>query len=324
MVTLVFTSNADTNVAANDVRQNLESIKRTLPTDAESPQVLKFDIGQMPIVTFAITTPGDDVRLIKSEVEDILINPLRRVPGVGSVLLSMHRSSYSNRRPSRPTLSSRSNHDRTRWTHPINNMNIPAGDLTVEDLRFSIRMTGEQDSTDSLRKLPLMKSPIGNGMILLRDIADVYLDLKDETELAYVNGNTTILGYIRKTGDANVVDVATKASDIFEQAKENLPTGTQIQVMESGAVFIEGTITNLTNTALTWSARILNRLPISSSSWTHCHYCQCDSTVHHRDIPRCLRTWIHPEFSDIDRLISVCWNGRRQRCGSVGEHLPKD
>ena len=252
MVTLVFTSNADTNVAANDVRQNLESIKRTLPTDAESPQVLKFDIGQMPIVTFAITTPGDDVRLIKSEVEDILINPLRRVPGVGSVLLS-----------NAPDQVIRIDvHQDRLLAHGLtmtelagliqaNNMNIPAGDLTVEDLRFSIRMTGEQDSTDSLRKLPLMKSPIGNGMILLRDIADVYLDLKDETELAYVNGNTTILGYIRKTSDANVVDVATKASDIFEQAKENLPTGTQIQVMESGAVFIEGTITNLTNTALT-------------------------------------------------------------------------
>ena len=27
-----------------------------------------------------------------------------------------------------------------------NNMNIPAGDLTVEDLRFSVRMTGEQKS----------------------------------------------------------------------------------------------------------------------------------------------------------------------------------
>ena len=86
-----------------------------------------------------------------------------------------------------------------------NNMNIPAGDLTVEDLRFSVRMTGEQKSIDALRNLPLMKSPIGNGMVLLRDFTDIHLDLKDETELAYVNGNTTILGYIRKTSDANVL-----------------------------------------------------------------------------------------------------------------------
>ena len=36
------------------------------------PQVLKFDMGQMPIVTFAITTRGSDVRLLKNEVEDAL------------------------------------------------------------------------------------------------------------------------------------------------------------------------------------------------------------------------------------------------------------
>ena len=44
-------------------------------------------------------------------------------------------------------------------------------------------------------------------MVLLRDLADIQLDLKDETELAYVNGNTTMLGYIRKTSDANVLEV---------------------------------------------------------------------------------------------------------------------
>ena len=124
-----------------------------------------------------------------------------------------------------------------------NNMNIPAGDLTVEDLRFSVRMTGEQKSIDALRQLPLMKSPIGNGMVLLRDLADIQLDLKDETELAYVNGNTTMLGYIRKTSDANVLEVANKANAIFEQAKKRLPVGTEIQVMESGAVLLKEPLT---------------------------------------------------------------------------------
>ena len=45
------------------------------------------------------------------------------------------------------------------------------------------------------------------------------------------------------------LEVANSADAIFEQAKQRLPAGTQIQVMESGAVFIEGTINNLTNTS---------------------------------------------------------------------------
>ncbi len=257
MVTLVFTSNADVNIAANDVRQNLEGLKRSLPTDAEAPQVLKFDIGQMPIVTFAITTPGSDVRLLKNDVEDALINPLRRVPGVGSVMLSNAPDQVVRIDVHQDRLLAHGlTMSELAGLIQANNMNIPAGDLTIEDLRFSVRMMGEQQSIDALRNLPLMKSPIGEGMILLRDLADIHLDLEDETEMAYVNGNTTMLGYIRKTSDANVLDVAAKSNAIFEQAKNRLPSGTEIEVMESGAVFIEGTINNLTNTALTGGALV--------------------------------------------------------------------
>ncbi len=257
MVTLVFNSSADVNIAANDVRQNLEGLKRSLPSDAESPQVLKFDIGQMPIVTFAITTRGDDVRLLKNEVEDALINPLRRVPGVGSVMLSNSPDKVVRIDVHQDRLLAHGlTMSELAGLIQANNMNIPAGDLTIEDLRFSVRMTGEQKSIDALRNLPLMKSPLGDGMILLKDLADIQLDLADETELAYVNGNTTMLGYIRKTSDANVLDVAKVSNDIFETAKKRLPAGTEIQVMESGAVFIEGTINNLTNTALTGGALV--------------------------------------------------------------------
>ena len=110
LVTLIFTSKADIEVAANDVRQNLEGLKRTLPSDADSPQVLKFDMGQMPIVTFAITTPGSDVRLLKNEVEDALINPLRRVPESGICnALQCSRSDRTHRCTSRSIARARSN-----------------------------------------------------------------------------------------------------------------------------------------------------------------------------------------------------------------------
>ena len=257
LVTMVFTSDANVNVSANDVRQNLEGLKRSLPSDAESPRVLKFDFGQMPIVTFAITVPGSDVRLLKKDVEEALINPLRRVPGVGSVMLSNAPEQVVRIDVHQDRLLAHGlTMSELAGLIQANNMNIPAGDLTLKDLRFSIRMMGEQKSIEALRNLPLLKSPIGEGMILLKDLADIHLDLEDETELAYVNGNTTMLGYIRKTSDANVLDVAKSANKIFEQAKQRLPQGAQIQVMESGAVFIEGTINNLTNTALTGGALV--------------------------------------------------------------------
>ena len=274
-------------------------------------------MGQMPIVTFAITTPGSDVRLLKNEVEDALINPLRRVPGVGSVMLSNAPDQIVRIDVHQDRLLAHGlTMSELAGLIQANNMNIPAGDLTVEDLRFSVRMTGEQKSIDALRNLPLMKSPIGNGMVLLRDLADIHLDLKDETELAYVNGNTTILGYIRKTSDANVLEVANSANAIFEQAKQRLPAGPKSKswnlVPYSSK---EPSIISPIHCSDWWCARLFDRIFVLEATRSHSHYCQCDSIVYHRDFFGGVCTRIHVELSDADRSFSVCWNGGGQRCG---------
>ena len=248
-VTLIFNSSANVDIAAQDVRQALEGIKNSFPEDAQSPQVMKFDITQMPIITFAITTEGQDVRLFKKEIEDKLLNPLRRIPGVGSVMLR-----------NAPDQILRINiHQDRLLAHGLtmsevtgliqaNNMNIPAGDLTIDQLRFSMRLLGEQKDIAALKSLALIKSPISGSLVTLGDIADIQIDLETQTEIALVNGKTSILGYLRKTPSANSISIAEKAELVFVEAENVLPTGTKIQIIESGATIIKGTIRNLSQT----------------------------------------------------------------------------
>ena len=250
-VTLIFDSSADVNIAAQDVRQSLETIKNTFPEDAQSPQVMKFDIGQMPILTFAITTEGEDIRFIKEEIEDKLLNPLRRIPGVGSVRV----------RNAPEQIVRIDVHQDRLLAHGLtmsevaqlvaaNNMTVPAGDLTIDELRFSMRLLGEQKDIQALKSLALMRSPLNGSLVTLGNIADVTIDLEEQTEIALVNGKITMLGYLRKTPSSNAVEIAEKTDLIFKQAERNLPKGTRVQVMESGATFIKGTIRNLSRTVM--------------------------------------------------------------------------
>ena len=48
--------------------------------------VMKFDFGQMPIITYE-RTEGRDVRGLRDELETHLVEPLQRVDGVGTVML---------------------------------------------------------------------------------------------------------------------------------------------------------------------------------------------------------------------------------------------
>ena len=179
----------------------------------------------------------------------MLLNPLRRIPGVGSVMLR-----------NAPDQILRINiHQDRLLAHGLtmsevtgliqaNNMNIPAGDLTIDQLRFSMRLLGEQKDIAALKSLALIKSPISGSLVTLGDIADIQIDLETQTEIALVNGKTSILGYLRKTPSANSISIAEKAELVFVEAENVLPTGTKIQIIESGATIIKGTIRNLSQT----------------------------------------------------------------------------
>jgi hydrophobic/amphiphilic exporter-1 (mainly G- bacteria), HAE1 family len=249
ILTLVFTSKTDISEAANDVRQNLEELKGRFPKDAESPRVMKYDFGQMPIITFSIRSEGGDIRQMRTEIEEKFLDPLRRVPGVGSVNLS-----------NAPERIVRVDVHRDRlYAHGLtmsevgqligsSNLNIPAGGLDVGDMNFSMRMLGEARSLDELRSMPLMQSPVGDGMVHLGDLADVRMDLEDSPEVVIVDGETAVMGFVRKTSEANTVAVTDRALALFRVAEDRLGNGTRIRILEDGSSLIKGTISNLQKT----------------------------------------------------------------------------
>ena len=228
IMSLIFDGDTNINEAANDVRQNLDRMNQIFPEGVERPMVLKFDFGQMPIIRFSITTEGQDVRQIRDEIEDALIKPLSRVSGVGSVQLR-----------NAPEKKVRIDVDRDAlFRHGLtmselaqlvaaNNIDIPAGDISMGKMSFSLRLPGQAQSLDELRALPLLHSPIGDGVVYLSDVARVQLELGEGSEEALVNGENAILGYLRKTSDANTVSVTDRALLVFMEAEKNLPKGTR-------------------------------------------------------------------------------------------------
>ena len=250
-VVLQFRTGTNVEEAANDVRQNLEMIKNALPSDAESPRVQKLDIAQLPIFTFAISAKGQDVRTLQEELEVGLFEPLRRVPGVGSIIIMnaperiVRVDVYRDR-----LLAHGLTITEVTQILAANNLNIPAGDLDVGEMNFGLRMPAEVSSIEELRSIPLIKSPLSDAMISLGDVADVRIDLDDSSELAFVDGDVAIMGFLRKTASANTVDVTKNAIKVFEELQKDLPQGVEVEILESGANFIEGTIKNLQRTVM--------------------------------------------------------------------------
>ena len=85
-VLLEFNLNVDQNVAADDIRAKIAAIEGDLPSGAEKPQVQKYDVNAIPVVTLALTGE-QSVDELYEYADDRLSGRLSTVAGVASVEL---------------------------------------------------------------------------------------------------------------------------------------------------------------------------------------------------------------------------------------------
>jgi HAE1 family hydrophobic/amphiphilic exporter-1 len=79
-----FNLDANINVAAQDVRDRVQSTLSKLPPDVRTPEVQKLDLGAAPIVTLALSGPLPPERLT-ALADDVVKPSLQQINGVGTV-----------------------------------------------------------------------------------------------------------------------------------------------------------------------------------------------------------------------------------------------
>jgi hydrophobic/amphiphilic exporter-1 (mainly G- bacteria), HAE1 family len=250
VVTLQFGFGADLVEASNEIRQNLEFAKLTLPKEAEPPILFQFDTSKLPVIMFAvISTRGDDIRGHRKLIEDRIIDPLKRVPGVGSVQLW-----------NAPKQQLIVEVDRARLTAygmtigqvaqiiGAENFSIPAGHLDVGPQEFPVRMPAEFETLEDMERLVLRRHE--DGVVRLGEVASVRMGYEEVREVALVNGQAAMVGGVQKRSGANTVQISERVEKEMERLRESLPDHLVIVPVFDTSLFIKRMITNLANTLL--------------------------------------------------------------------------
>ena len=84
VVTLEFEFGYDINDLTNDVRDKLDMVTSYLPDDVNTPVIFKFSTDMIPIMMLSVQATESQPALYKI-LDDAVVSPLARVPGVGSV-----------------------------------------------------------------------------------------------------------------------------------------------------------------------------------------------------------------------------------------------
>lgn len=236
------------DVMTNDVRDKLDMVKSTLPDDAENPIIFKFSTDMIPIVLLSAQAEESMPGLYKILDENVA-NPLARVNGVGSVSITgvAKREIHIYLDPLKMEAYNISIEALSNIV-AAENRNVPGGSFDVGSNTYSLRVEGEFDTSEQLKRIVV--GSVNGQNIYLQDVARIDDSQEERAQETYTNGRKGALVIIQKQSGANSVEISNKVRTMMPDLQRRLPSDVKLDFMIDTSDNIRNTIGTLTETVL--------------------------------------------------------------------------
>ncbi len=242
-VMVQFAWGTDLNEASADIRDMLDMLGGQLPSDIETPMLMKMSSTNIPILMFGVTAEEnfDGLRHI---VRTRIAEPLKAVPGVAevSVMGGPEREIQVRIDPKRLEATGISM-TQIAQVLAAENLDMPAGDVKVGWAEYTVRIPGRLTEASELESI-VVGQHMGR-LIYLRDIAEVEDTFAEQRMKARCDGVPGVVFFISKQSGANSVTVSNEALAKLEQIKEDLPHDIKFFTFFDTSDFIGKALRNL-------------------------------------------------------------------------------
>ena len=244
-VTLEFEYGTNLDEATNEIRDVLGRLARILPEDIETPTVFKFSADMIPVMMLSATARESYPALSKI-IDDVIINPLNRIDGVGTVMQfgGPVREVQVNVSPLRLEAMNLTL-EQVGMALSAQNVTLPAGNLQMGQIDYPLRFTGEFTSSDQIRDI-IVGNFMGNP-VYVRDIAVVNDTLRELTIKETMDREQGLRFMVMKQSGANTVQISREIDSQLPALLENLPPDITVEKVFDTSEFIVDAINNLTN-----------------------------------------------------------------------------
>src|SRR5262249_7469873 len=242
-VIVSFVLEKDTDVAAQEVRDKVNSVLPRLPKTIEQPRVDKMDPDAAPVLSLALSA-NKPVRDITEYADKTLRRQLESVNGVGQVLILGGRQRQVNIWLDADRLRSY-NLTVTDVARSLQgqNIEIPGGRVDQGPQSLTLRTRGRVPSVASFGEI-VVREKDGHP-IRIADVARVEDGEAEAETLANVNGTGTVLLQVRRQSGTNTVEVVKSVKERLAELKAGLPPGYNVRIVRDSSEFIEASIHNV-------------------------------------------------------------------------------
>jgi len=248
LITLEFEYGHSIDDLTNDVRDKLDMVKNSLPDGASTPTLFKFSTDMMPIMMLSIQA-GESQNGLYKLLDENVVNPLARIPGVGTVSVAgaPTREIYVYCDPAKleaynMTVESLSQ------VIAAENRNMPGGSIDIGNETYSLRVEGE--FRDPMDMKDIIVASVGGRDIRLSDVARVEDTNQERAQESYNNGIRGAMMIVQKQTGANTVEICRKIMATLPELQKNLPQDVHIGLIHDGSEDIMMTVNSLAETIL--------------------------------------------------------------------------
>ncbi len=247
IVLIEFNLTKDVDVASQEVKDKIDVIINDLPEDADDPITEKFDIGAEPILDLVLSgkdqTPQELFDIADRQLKDML----SQIKGVANVeLVGGQEREIQVQFDSKTVYENMISMPQLMQILAAHNMNLPGGYFNINDLEYTVRVTGEYEDLKDIRELEV---PTAFGNKKMKQIADVVDGGKKIRERAvYFNNksklqdNNVVRLSIIKSTDGNEVDVADEVKARLPEISNSLPEGCTLEIINDKSTFTRSTV----------------------------------------------------------------------------------
>ncbi len=223
LITLKFQWGSNMKSNKENIQEKFEVLKSILPKNTPMPAILPFDPFAMPIMQWVIYQEGMEMNQTKKWIEQNVIGALQAIDGVATVTIDgvKERQIQICLNPEKIAqlhldIEQIQNAIMSKLNH------VPIGAVTEQNQVYQMQITSTESSLYDLIHLEL---PTSNGMIPLKEIAQIMELQLPKGHLAYINGKPCIGLSIFKESEKNTVEIANAVQHTLKkiQAHTNEP-----------------------------------------------------------------------------------------------------
>jgi multidrug efflux pump subunit AcrB len=250
IVRIYFQPGTSIGTAEAEVTAIAQTVLLGLPPKVPAPMIMALNPSQVPVIALQITsqkqTPSDLFKLGVITVRPLLAT----VPGAVVAHPNGGMDSF---------VMIALNQDQLRAHHLSaadvqqamrdQNIVLPAGDQKIDATDWMVQTNATPESMDDIANIPVKR--VGNAVIYIRDVAEVYRGGHPQTNLVLVKGRQGVEMITQKSGTASTLDVVAATKALLPRLRAILPPDVHVSILSDASIMVKDQIRDVVQEMIT-------------------------------------------------------------------------